>query len=136
MTALPLLLPPSRAVGKSQLGPSPPSLPLFAGQPLPQGGNQVVVCQLVILVPGADLWVRQIRSDAFRVGRRDQPDFVVQDSNQILEVLRAICISRGVQELLAGLHLPLDVRSLFREQRFEDRTGRFLVEAMAGRSEE
>ena len=40
--------PERRTFGQPQLGPAPPGLPLLAGQPVPQGVDQVVVGELVV----------------------------------------------------------------------------------------
>ena len=76
-------------VGKSQFGPTPPSLSLLAGQPIPQRMNQIVVGQLVILLASFDVGLGIIgRFTPFWVGGGDEPDFAVQNADQILEFLR------------------------------------------------
>jgi len=81
-------VPHRRAIGQQQFGPAPESSFLLAGEPVPQGRDQVVVRQLVVLRAG----LHRGRSDfvlPFRVGRRDEADFTIEDTEQIVEVPRA-----------------------------------------------
>ena len=67
---------------------------------------------------------------AFWVGRSDEPDFTVQNADQIIEVLGTIAVAAGFEQLGMGPHVALDVRTGIGEQFFENRTGRFLVHPM------
>ena len=42
-----------------------------------------------------------LRPHSFRVGRRDQPDFAVENANQVVEVLGAVRVAGCFQQFLA-----------------------------------
>jgi hypothetical protein len=67
---------------------------------------------------------------SFRVGRRDQPDFAVEDTDQVIEVFRAAGVARCFQQLGVRAHVALDVGARFRQQGFENGTGGLLMQAM------
>ena len=74
------------AIRKPQLGPTAPSLFLLAGQPFAERWHQVVMGQLVVFFASYDLRAGSIfRIDSFRVGRRDEADFAVENANKIIE---------------------------------------------------
>ena len=77
----------ARTIRQQQFGPAPPRFLLLAGQPVPQGGNEVVVGELVVFL--ARLAPEDVDSSllAFRVGRRDEADFAVENAEQVVEVL-------------------------------------------------
>ena len=90
--------------------------------------------QLEVLLPGKRAREGVVAGVfAFRVGRGDEPDFTVQNPNQIVEVPGATSIARGFQQLGMGAHRSLDVRAGFGQQVSQNGTGRFLVIAMLGR---
>ena len=77
MAVLGLGVPERRAFGQPQLGPAPAGLPLLAGQPVAERGDEVVVRQLVVLARRSGL-LRALGVGPFGVGRRDQPHVVVE----------------------------------------------------------
>ena len=85
-------VPEGKAFCKSQFCPSSTGLFLFARQPVPQGVNQVVVCELVVLP--ARVASPDSRSRTFRVGGRDQAKLGIEDVDQVVEVARAVRITR------------------------------------------
>ena len=80
-------IPHRRPIRQQQFRPAPPSFLLLAGQPLPYRVNQIIVGQLVVFLP-------RLRLEngvaacllAFRVGRRDEANFVVENADQVIEV--------------------------------------------------
>ena len=95
--------------------------------------NQIVVGELVVFLPWLGLQNGiAVRLFPFRVGRRDQADFAVENADQVVEVLGAATITGRFQQLRVGPHVALDVRAGIGEQVFQNRTSRFLVIAMIG----
>ena len=92
----------------------------------------MVVRQLVIFLAVFDLRDGRIKINAVRIGGRDQPDFAVQNSDQLFEIFRAIAVTRSFQEFLVGPHVAYDIRSLLREQHLQNGTCSFLVKAVFG----
>ena len=89
MPVLGLRLPQGGPFRQPQLGPSAARFPLLARQPVAQGVDEVVVRELVIFLTRLDLRGRFVCPRLpFRVGRRDQPDFAVEDANQIIKFAR------------------------------------------------
>src|ERR1022692_1936388 len=68
----------------------------------------------------------------FRVGRGDEPDFTVENADQVIEIFRTTGIARRLQQFGMGPHVALDVCPGFGEQRFEDSPRRLLVIAVFG----
>ncbi|HEX3657035.1 MAG TPA: hypothetical protein VHV55_14565 [Pirellulales bacterium] len=90
--------------------------------------------QLVVFLTRLDRWRRAIGAFlAFGVGRRDEPDFAVENANQIGEILGPVGIARGFQQFAVRPHMALDVGARFRQQGLEDRPGRLLMVAVFGR---
>ena len=109
-------VPDRRPIRQQQFGPAPPRLLLLAGQPVPQRRHQVVVGQLVVFLPRlrpADV-VPPPSLLAFRVGRRDEPDFAVENAEQVVEVLGTAGVARRLQQLLLRPHVALDVGARLR----------------------
>ena len=93
--------------------------------------NQIVVGELVVFLPWLGLQNGiAVRLFPFRVGRRDQADFAVENADQVVEVPGAVGITGGFQQFLRRSHLPLDVGAGLGQQGFQDRLCRLLVESM------
>ena len=60
---------------------------------------------------------------AFRVGRRDEANFVVENADQVIEVPGTTSVARCFQQFGVGPHVALDVAAGFRQQDFQDRHG-------------
>ena len=84
-----LALPQFRPLLQPQFGPAAAGFLLLAGQPLAERGNQVVVRQLVVPVPGFGHGLRWfvLGRGTLGIGGRDQPEFAVEDPQQVVEVL-------------------------------------------------
>src|SRR5580698_593536 len=67
------------------------------------------------------------------VGGGDEPDFAVQNPQQIFELLGMTAVAGGFQEFLIRTHVAFDVSAGFRQESLERRTSRFLVQTMLGR---
>ena len=88
-------IPHRRPIRQQQFGPAPARFLLLAGQPLPYRVNQIIVGQLVVFL--ARLRLENgiaVCLFPFRVGRRDEADFVVENADQVIEILGATCRSR------------------------------------------
>ena len=105
VAVLGLGVPRRRPFRQPQFRPPSPGLPLLAGQPVPQGVDQVIVCELVVLPARCGLLTFARR--AFRVGGRDQAKLGVQDVDQVVEVPGAVRITRCFEQLLRDLICPL-----------------------------
>ncbi len=101
MAGLPLPLPQRGPVGQPQFGTAATRFSLFLSQPLPQGRDQIVVGQLVIFLTGRDGCLGRISGRACGIGGRDQPDLVVQNADQVVELRLAIGVSGDFQQLVA-----------------------------------
>ncbi len=84
MAVLGLGIPRRRPFRQPQFRPSSSGLTLLAGQPVPQGVDEIVVCELVVLPARCDLLTFTWRT--FRVGGRDQTKLRVKDMDQVIEV--------------------------------------------------
>ncbi len=98
MPVLGLRLPQGSPFRQPQLGPSAARFPLLARQPVPQGVDEVVVCELIVL--SARQGRQAVARGTFRVGGRDQAKLGVEDMDQIIEVLGTVCITRGFEQFL------------------------------------
>ena len=89
-------IPHRRSIRQQQFGPAPASFLLLAGQPLPYRVNQIIVGQLVV-------FLARLRLEngvavcllPFRVGRRDEADFVVENADQVIEVLGTASVAHA-----------------------------------------
>ena len=111
----------ARSASRSSARPAT-RLPLLAGQPVAQGVDQVIVCELVVL-PARQGRLTLARG-TFRVGGRDQAKLRVEDVDQVIEVPGAVRITRSFEQLLARSHLPLDVGAASREAELSAPPGR------------
>jgi hypothetical protein len=98
VAALGLGVPRRRPLCEPQLRSTAPGFPLLAGQPVPQGMNQVIVCELV--VPPARCGRLILLGGTFRVGGRDQAKLRVEDVDQIIEVPGVLRIPRSFKQVL------------------------------------
>ena len=128
-----LAVPERGAFGQPQFRPSSTRLPLLAGQPVPQGVDQVIVRELVVCARSAVVCLILRVDGTFRVGGRDQAKLRVEDVDQVVEVPGAVRIPRCFEQFLARSHLPLDVGAALGQESFQHRLGGFLVKAMLGR---
>ena len=86
VAVLRLRVPDRRAFGQPQLGATAAGLPLLARQPVAQRVDQVIVGELIVSLALAARAASLARS-TFRVSRRDQPQFGVEDADHVVEVL-------------------------------------------------
>src|SRR5205085_725802 len=97
-TPLPVGGPLGRSLLQAQLRPAPPCLPLFARQPLPQRGDEIIVGELVGARPGdrgkprvavtvsLTLWVRW----------RDQAELGIENPQQVMKGLGSMGITGSI----------------------------------------
>src|SRR5262249_7389957 len=98
MTVLRPGRPPGGSLRQPEFRAPAPGLFLLPREPLPQRVYQVVVSELIVLLTGLKLrHGLAFRLPAFGIGRRDEPDFAIQNPQQILEILWPAAISRDVQ---------------------------------------
>jgi hypothetical protein len=91
------------------------------------------VGQLVVFTPRWCLgWKRIGPFLAFRVGWRDETDFVVENVEQIIKVLGALAIAGRFQQLGIRPHGTLDVGAGYGQQNPQVGSGSFLVITMFG----
>ena len=83
MAVLRLGVPERRSFGQPKLSPSSSGLPMFAGQPVTERRDEVIVRQLE--VRGARRSSLLLVAGNGWVGGCDQPEFVVQDVDQLSE---------------------------------------------------
>ena len=108
-------IPSDRSVEQFQFRSAATCFALFASEPFAQGVDEVIVRQLEVLLPSLRTRHGVITGlFAFRVGRGDEPDFTVQNANQIVEVPGAIAVARGFQQLGIRSHGSFDVRRRYR----------------------
>ena len=99
MPVLGLRLPQGGPFRQPQLGPSAARFPLLARQPVPQGVDEVVVGELVVLpARSGSPWL--VARGTFRVGGRDQAKLGVEDVDQVIEVPGTVRITRRFEQLL------------------------------------
>ena len=134
MTAFGLGVPERRPFGQPQLGPPPAGLPLLAGQPVADRGDEVVVRQLVVPARRSGL-LRALGFGPFGIGRRDQPHLVVEGPQQVAELVRACAVSRRHGQVVMRTHVALDGRAALGEQGFQHALGGLLVTLQRGRAE-
>ena len=76
-------VPQGRTFSQSQFGPTFAGFLLFAGQPIPQRWHQIVVRELIELRSGI---AARFGLESLRIGGRNQPQFAVQNPQQVIEI--------------------------------------------------
>ncbi len=122
-------IPQRRPLEKQKLGPATHCFSLLTRQPLPKRRHQIVVRQLEVLRS----WIAAgCCLNALRIGGRYQPQFAVENAEQIVKFRGTMLIARNIQQLHMGPHVPFDVRANLRQQCLENFTSGLLMEAMIG----
>jgi len=79
-------VPQDRSFRQQQFCPAAPGFFLLACQPVAQRRNQVIVGQLIVFWTDCGCGARCIGVTPLRIGGGNQPDFAIQNANQILEL--------------------------------------------------
>ena len=107
-------IPDRRTIRQQQFRPAAPGFLLLAGQPFPQRRHEIIVRQLVVFLSRLGLGQGIVGPFlAFRVGRRDEADFAVENAEQIIEVPGTTGVARRFQQFRTGAHVALDVGAGF-----------------------
>ena len=87
-------VPQGRPFGKFEFRSASLCFLLFAGQPLTQRRDKIIVRELIELRAGI---AAGFRLKAFGVSGRDETQFTIQNAEQIVEVTGPVLITRGFQ---------------------------------------
>ena len=116
------------SIRQEQFGPATPGFLLLAGQPVPQRMNKIIVRQLVAFQARRNRRLGvAIRRLAFWIGQRDESEFAIEDTDQVIEVPRTGTVARGFQQLVGQPHETLDVRAGLGKQVFQNISGGLLM---------